>query len=306
MRTLPVFAIILLGLVMPSVSSAQTILYEQAPDPTLEGAASNSTGQIVADQFEIPLGSTVAAVRWYGLFRAGEPVSGTTWTFRIQFYDGSNRLPESDPALSQDVSAVFRDSGLRVLTGSSQGRIIYEFTAQLPSTYTVTARKTQWISIQNPGSRSLGDWLWTWGPEDGRDYIVSRGTTNDWSIADVGRGKTAFALTGAVTIPCTEANPIIQLTTNGGGQNSTVDSTMRETFIGHITDFTFSPLPVCTNTILEYEVSSTVGEPQCTLDGVPIPPSGSFLVMDSEMSFICTNKPVGADTDRLRISPVLD
>lgn len=98
--------------------------------------------------------------------------------------------------------------------------------------------------------------------------------------------------------------PVKMITTSGGGQSTTVNSTVQTTFTGHITTETGltsggrNAVKICPGTTVDYETVSSVGTAICSINGVASAASGSMSIGDK---LICTNKPDGSDTDRYSV-----
>ena len=128
-------------------------------------------------------------------------------------------------------------------------------------------------------------------------------------VTDDGAG---FQSTGTVTVnvlpppdpACINSYPVKQMTTVGGGQSPSVNSTVQTTFTGHITTeagLTFgskNAVKVCSGTTVDYETISSVGTALCHINGVAVANTGSMSFGDK---LICTNKPDGSDTDRFSV-----
>ena len=72
---------------------------------------------------------------------------------------------------------------------------------------------------------------------------------------------------GAVSAACVDDYPLQTVTTDGGGQSASVNSTLTATFSGHfmttdgLVNHGRNAVTVCPGTEVGYSVSSTVGEP---------------------------------------------
>ena len=179
-----VLTIVLMAFVVYPVRAG---LYEQTLDETLSGHFSTGAAQI-ADDFVLPLWSTVTDVTWYGYYQFPTGVSSAD--FSIYFRSDNSGLPGS--LISQEtVTSALTDTGL-VSVGGVSGSTIYEFTATLSSPVSIFASDKTWISIIT-NDLATGQWLWSRSDFIGLElaYLGSSG----WAH---GNGNLAFSLDGEV------------------------------------------------------------------------------------------------------------
>ena len=131
---------------------------------------------------------------------------------------------------------------------------------------------------------------------------VTTATSFNFTLTATDTGNLTSSDSAVVTVrpsTCTDITPPMStFTTNGGGQSSTVNATLTETFTGHIVSYTNTSITICNGTPLIYEATSTAGNAICTVSGSPTASTGAVRAGDK---LICTNKPTGQDTDRFRI-----
>ena len=99
------------------------------------------------------------------------------------------------------------------------------------------------------------------------------------------------------TASCKNQTPYSSVYLAGGGQSPSVDATLTEHFTGYIVSYTNNSVTVCNDTTLFYEAVASVVT-VCTINGSPSASSGIVTPGDK---LVCTNKPAGQDTDRIRI-----
>ena len=126
----------------------------------------------------------------------------------------------------------------------------------------------------------------------GVDTFIYEANSSGWPSLDTG------TVTVTVGSQCQSTYPLTQVTLDGGGQSSTVNATLKETFTGNIVSHTNNSVTICNGTVLNYEAISTTGNAVCTTNSSPGASLGTLAPGDK---LICTNKPTGQDTDRFRI-----
>ena len=183
--------------------SAQGALFEQVlPNAPLNGIYSDSEPGGIADDFTLSMDSWVTTATWYGYYADDDLVPGVTSVdFLVRFYSDSADLPATDPTdpyYENALTASVADSGLVVAVSggsSSDGRIIYAFTADLSSSpVLVNAGDKTWLSVVE---NSTGDPRWSWSRYDNttQGMVFWSSIQNDWASSN---GDMAFSLDGTV------------------------------------------------------------------------------------------------------------
>lgn len=147
---------------------------------------------------------------------------------------------------------------------------------------------------------SIGTYISGTGFEgtDGFTYSV----TDQYRQASQGTVTVNVILTPAIL--CANTFPIKQVSSFGGGQGSSVNSTLVTTFTGYIiteaglTSGGKNTVRICPGTTVDYKTVSSVGGERCTINGSPTAATGKITVGDK---LICTNKPDGGDVDRFAV-----
>lgn len=114
------------------------------------------------------------------------------------------------------------------------------------------------------------------------------------------QSSTTATVTVVPRTACQDKYPIRRITTIGAGGTMVINKTMSATFTGHIVSSTESYVFICRDTLLDYEITSTVGQPYCFLNGRLVPPAGK-LRTDSRL--LCSNRPLGYDKDKYFVLP---
>lgn len=120
-------------------------------------------------------------------------------------------------------------------------------------------------------------------------------TVTDMSGA---QASTTATVTVMPATSCVNTYPITRFTTDGGGGSTAVNNTLTATFTGHIVSSTKSRLIVCRDSMVDYEVASTVSPAHCLLNGNYAPLVGKLR---ANSKLVCSNLPVGEDTDKYSI-----
>ena len=108
-----------------------------------------------------------------------------------------------------------------------------------------------------------------------------------------------------VESPCSlDQYPIVQATTEGGGQGPAINTTLQTMFTGQITTTQgltnggMNSVKICPGSKVAYDATTTTGKAVCWVNGVAGPASGRLGVGDK---LICSNKPDGSDIDRFTV-----
>ena len=173
------------------------------PLRTIWGNMSNSSGQVVADNFILLTNTAINQVTWYGFYGTDLDPAITSLSFDIHFFDDNAGLPGSE-LYSQTFLASIQDSGFQVMNSDNtyyNGRIIYQFRANLSPTFSATAGKKFWIEIAENDSLTpaVGDTQWIWS----KSIFNPAPTTS--AIPDTGQTQ---CYNNTTEIPCPqEGNP---------------------------------------------------------------------------------------------------
>lgn len=103
---------------------------------------------------------------------------------------------------------------------------------------------------------------------------------------------------------CTENNRLVQITTDGAGQNATVNKSLTITFTGHLTDpssLVSGPknrVSICSGTMLQYVANTNTDNVTCFVNDILSASAGTVTPGDK---LLCTNDPSGSDVDRFSI-----
>lgn len=181
------------------------LLFQQPLDPSLEGAFSNTGGQVIADEFTLAANATIENIIWYGFYGVDLTPGVTSLDFDMSFWPDVGGSPGTLELFGQTMSAQVQDSGFLVTNpGSFSGRIIYEFQINLSTPFSVASGETIWLSIaeNDPSTPRVGGTQWLWarslfGP--GSDYASSVDPP-PWTFRSSG-GDFAFELSGTTAVP---------------------------------------------------------------------------------------------------------
>ena len=127
-------------------------------------------------------------------------------------------------------------------------------------------------------------------------YIGSDSFT--YQASDYYASSNIATVTVTIMSQCQVDHPIASVILDGGGQSTTVNATLKETFTGNIVSYTNNAVTICNGTQLTYEAASTAGNPICMVNGAANAATGSLQAGDK---LLCANQPTGSDTDRFRI-----
>lgn len=172
------------------VYGAPVVLYDQ-PVQTNPGAFSNmGVGhQETADQFTLPMDSTITGIKWYGIYNGVDLAPAvTSLDFGIAFFSDSAGVPGTEID-TKIVSANVQDSGLTVSElGFHHGRVIYEFLADPFPNFVVHGGETIWLSIveADPSTPPLLEIHSGYGTKVHTDLVIQRHTGFPLGIGKVG------------------------------------------------------------------------------------------------------------------------
>jgi hypothetical protein len=118
--------------------------------------------------------------------------------------------------------------------------------------------------------------------------------------------RTASATSSGLTVNvCTDLISIV--TTDGSGESTGVNATLKLEFIGKISNLVVgskvTTFKVCRGNLLNYKAIVTAGTPVCTIDNRAVPSQG-IMSVESLRKLYCTNSPGGSDKDSFSISPI--
>jgi len=179
------------------------LLFQQPLDPSLEGAFSNTGGQVIADEFTLAANATIENIIWYGFYGVDLTPGVTSLDFDMSFWPDAGGSPGTLEFFSQTMSAQVQDSGFLVTNpGPFNGRIIYEFQINLSTPFTAGSGETTWLSIaeNDPSTPRVGGTQWLWarslfGPGSGYAFDPP-----PWTLVSSG-GDFAFELSGTTAVP---------------------------------------------------------------------------------------------------------
>lgn len=146
----------------------------------------------------------------------------------------------------------------------------------------------------------------TFGMEASPGFWVDIPVSDFIGINLAGSSRTAAVSVVVEPVPgsCTDLYRLKQVTTVGGGQGQSFNSTMVTTFTGNITTEAGlvsggkNVIKIYPGTVLDFTTDSSVGETTCVVNGSVAGAAGSLTVGDK---LICSNKPDGSDVDRFSI-----
>lgn len=148
-------------------ASAQ-VVFENPWDPNASDAGAFSQGnQLVAGEFDLASGATVALASWHGTMFSADPLdTGDTWNFDVVFWSNSGGQPGAEIS-RQSVVADVTDTGLNIA-----GERVYEFEASFTGV-TLSGSTTYFFSVENTGTQNTFRW------NIGTDAAYSGWFTND-------------------------------------------------------------------------------------------------------------------------------
>lgn len=152
MRALPLsFAFVL---ALGSLAHAAPVYSQTGGTPSFAPFSDVESGWRVADDFGLPVASTIRSVTWDGAYY-GTSTPGVD-QFTITFFADGGNMPGA-------VLSVFTigSAALRSMTGEvAFGANVYRYTADLGSGVSLPAFTQHWISIRNDTTAEPGTWSW--------------------------------------------------------------------------------------------------------------------------------------------------
>lgn len=133
-------------------ASAQ-VVFENPWDPNASDAGAFSQGsQLLAGEFDLSSGATVALASWYGTMFSSDPLdTGDTWNFDVIFWSNNGGQPGSEISW-QSVVADVTDTGWDIT-----GERAYLFDASFTGV-TLSGSTTYFFSVENTGTQNTFRW----------------------------------------------------------------------------------------------------------------------------------------------------
>jgi len=187
------------------------VVYNQSSDYpnnynalTSQNQASGA-GYQTFDNFSLTITDTIKSITWQGIYfnpnGSTTPPAPNTTSFKIGFFANQNNLPSPNP-----IGSAITLSNVHMATvGTSQfgpdnfGKFdtvnVWNFSADLSSTFTATGATTYWLSIVSFASSNPPTFLWTSGTGgDGKSAQLNYSTPNSVLYRT---GDRAFSLSDA-------------------------------------------------------------------------------------------------------------